>query len=229
MFRPISFWFTFHWSGMTPMRRLLSPGGSEWSSATVSGHRSKKTLPCPMGWARKSNTHTDSYLTYSHIHSVALPTPSGSAAHFQGNFRHEQLWGVREWQVYSRSQQKRRGPTIVWNHRLGCAGLSELRVCLALSFPPGLFQTSTLPVPGCLHIIKVPLSHLSSVPQRTKLHWCEVEEKREKRRILFQFNKRIFSAIIEEKLLCGRHYLLQMRQLWSTVIINCLLTSSVVF
>lgn len=58
------------------------------------------------------------------------------------------------------------------------AGLSKLHVCLPFSFSPsGFSYTSALALPGCLHIIKVPLSHICSVLYRTELHWSEVEEK----------------------------------------------------
>lgn len=91
------------------MRRLLSPGGSERCSSTVSVQGSEETLLCPMGWAGKTDAHTDSHTSLTHTYTPVAPfTPSGPPSPLSRKFRHEQLWGVREWQVYSRFQQAHR-------------------------------------------------------------------------------------------------------------------------
>lgn len=108
MFRPISLRLTFHWGGMTPMRRLLSPGGSEQCYSTVWGQGSEETLLCPVGWAGKSrHPLRPAHLLHTHTLTCTLPTLRGSSP-LSSKFWHEQLLRVKEWQVYSKLQQAHR-------------------------------------------------------------------------------------------------------------------------
>lgn len=147
MFRPISFWLTFHWGGMTPMRRLLFPGGSEQCSSIAWGQGSEETLPYPVGRAGKTHAHRHAHLHISHTrtHSVAPFAPSRGSRLCSSKFWMEQLLRVKEWQVHSRFQQAHRGEVgwqssgiTTWVEAV-CPWLSELRVCLPLSFSPRAF------------------------------------------------------------------------------------------
>lgn len=182
MFRPISFWLTFHRGGMTPMRRLLSPGGSERCSSTVSVQGSEETPLCPMGWAGKIDAHTDlHYLLRTHTLSCTLHTLGGLSP-LSRKFWRVQLLSVREWQVYSRFQQAHRGEAGRQSSRItnrvkaACWTKWAASVCLSLS-PSGLFRWAVLPLAGCLHIIKVPPFSSLLSPLRSEalivLRWKE--------------------------------------------------------
>ena len=141
MFRPISFWLTFHWGGMTPMRRLLSPGGSErcYLHSVGAGERGDPSLPNGLG-REKANARTDSHISYAHVHSVAPFTPSRALAHFQGNFDTSNYWALgsdRSIPGFNRRTEEKRADSRL-ELPIGlrqCAGLSELHVCLHLFFP----------------------------------------------------------------------------------------------
>lgn len=97
-----------------------TPAFPRWQWAMLlhsvrAGERGDPSLPNGLSWKNR-RPHRLLHISHAHIHSVAPFTPLGPSAHFQGNFRREQLLRVREWQVYSRSQQ-RGGLTMVWNHR----------------------------------------------------------------------------------------------------------------
>lgn len=104
------------------------------------------TRPFSVQWAeleKQTPTQTLTHLSRTHTLSCTLHAP-GVPCPLSRKFRHEQLWGVREWQVYSRSQhrtEERRtdnrleSPLRSWQ----CAGLSVLYVCLPLFSPSGLF------------------------------------------------------------------------------------------
>lgn len=109
------------------------------------------------------------HVPHTHIHSAAPSTPWRSPGHFQRNFDMSNYGGLgsdRSIPGLNRHTEERRTDNRLESPlRLRqCVGLSEIRVCLPPPFPPsGLFKTSALPLPGCLHIINVPLSHLCSV------------------------------------------------------------------
>lgn len=101
--------------GVTPMRRLLSPGGSERCSFLEQEQRSEETPVCPVVWAEGTETHAGSHISSTHTHLHPLHPWGGFQTHFQGNFWHRQLLSVRKWQVYSGFEtgpRRRRGLTI---------------------------------------------------------------------------------------------------------------------
>lgn len=168
MFRPISLPLTFRWSSCggggdaTPMRRLLSPGVSERCSSAASGQgeRGHPSVAIGLGW---KNTDTAQAFT---LHApLCTPEVLGPLSK---KFRHEQLRGIREWQVYSRSQRRGR-LTIVSGWGTGSDRAACVLSASPAFLPPGGFsRQALLPLPACLHIITAP-SH-SPPPS----HFCSV-------------------------------------------------------
>lgn len=107
--------------GMTPMRRLLSPGGSERCSSAVSGQGSEETLLCPVGWAGKTDAHGLAHLLCTHTLSWTLCT-LGASSPLSRKFQCKQLLGVRGvtglFQVPA-DTQRRSGLTVMWNYHSG--------------------------------------------------------------------------------------------------------------
>lgn len=107
--------------GMTPMRRLLSPGGSERCSSAVPGQGSEETLLCPVGWAGKTDAHGLAHLLCTHTLSWTLCT-LGASSPLSRKFQCKQLLGVRGvtglFQVPA-DTQRRSGLTVMWNYHSG--------------------------------------------------------------------------------------------------------------
>lgn len=89
-------------------------------------------------------------------------------------FRHEQLRGIREWQVYSRSQRAHRGEADWQSSQVEAAARTERSQCVRVSASPaflplgGFSRQALLRLAVCLHIITAP-SH--SPPSS---HFCSV-------------------------------------------------------
>lgn len=109
MFRPISFWLTFHWGWRDPNE---TPAFPRWQWAMLlhsvgAGERGDPSLPNGLSWKNR-RPHRLSHISHAHIHSSCTLHTLGAPSPLSRKFRHEQLWGVREWQVYSRFQQAHR-------------------------------------------------------------------------------------------------------------------------
>lgn len=174
MFRPISFWLTFHWGGMTPMRRLLSPGGSERCSSTAWGGGA--TRPFLAQWAElepQTLTHPlSTHTLWSTLHTLRVNSP------LSRKFWREQLLRVRQWQVYSRFLQAHKREAD-WQScgittRVEAVCRTKWASCLSAS-PPSTLGAFRRALPGCLHIIKVS-SLLSEEQPCIGLGWKEKTE-----------------------------------------------------
>lgn len=117
-------------SGMTPMRRLLSPGGSEWCSSTVQEQEERGDPSLFAQWVGL------------HAHPFVPTPPPQLPCPLSRKFWHKQLWSAREWQVYSRFQQACKGGACWWSGGITTRVEAVLQTyCLSFFAPGGFFLT----------------------------------------------------------------------------------------
>lgn len=125
-----------------------TPAFPRWQWAMLlhsvgAGERGDPSLPNGLSWKNRRPRRL-LHISHAHIHSVAPFTPSGSPAHFQGNFDMSNYWGLesdRSIPGFNRRTEEKRTDNRL-ELPLGlrqCVGLSELHVCLPLLSPLGGF------------------------------------------------------------------------------------------
>lgn len=60
---------------MTPMRRLLSPGGIERCSSAVQEQATEETPLHPVGWAKEMDVHTELPTLNFTLHTLGVSYP----------------------------------------------------------------------------------------------------------------------------------------------------------
>lgn len=169
MFRPISLahippGWRWWWGWRDPNETPAFPR-CQWARLLHSvraGERGHPSVANGLGW--KNTDIAQAFTLHAPLH------PGGHRVTFSEKFRHEQLRGIREWQVYSRSQRAHRREADWQSSQVEAAAPTERSARLSASpaFIPlrGFSRQALLRLPACLHIITAPsLSPLSS-------HFC---------------------------------------------------------